>query len=260
MIDKNDAEPGTPDPAAESAAPAVESSPGDAVDDKAPPLDLEAEIAVLEDRITELEAEAEAERDRALRARADADNTAKRAGRERADAVKYGASALARDLLEIVDNLERALASMPADGETKVEDVRTLREGVELTLQELIAKFRRHDIQRIAPATGDGFDPNHHQAVAQVERDDVAGGAVVDLLQPGYRHHDRLLRAAVVTTNRKDAKNTKEAEEAEETSAAGAPPAPDDADAQSSSPGKSPAKSPASGSTDSAPDDSQSDV
>ena len=203
MTDQNDAKPTATDalPDSDVAAEPEADTPPDPAADLAPP----SEAADLEARVVALEAEVAAERDQALRARAEAENTLKRSARERAEAVRYGASGLARDLLEIVDNLERALASMPEDGTAKAEDVAALREGVALTLQELNAKFRRHDIQRVAPAPGDPFDPNYHQAVTQIARPDLPGGAVAELLQAGYRHHDRLLRAAVVATTPKEA-------------------------------------------------------
>lgn len=207
MTDQDDAKPtatDTPPDSDATAEPPAEGAP-EQDSEGAPPPETEAETADLEARIAALEEEVAAERDRALRARADAENTSKRAARERTEAVKYGASGLARDLLEIVDNLERALASIPEDRAAKAKDVGTLREGVKLTLQELNAKFRRHDIQRIAPAAGDPFDPNYHQAVTQLARPDLPGGAVAELLQTGYRHHDRLLRAAVVATALKEA-------------------------------------------------------
>lgn len=204
MTDQNDAKPTATDTQPESDVPAESTAdaPPDPAAEEAPP---PSETADLEATVAALEAEVTAERDRSLRARAEAENTLKRSARERAEAVRYGASGLARDLLEIVDNLERALASMPENGAAKAEDVAALREGVALTLQELNAKFRRHDIQRIAPAPGEPFDPNYHQAVTQIARPDLPGGAVAELLQPGYRHHDRLLRAAVVATTPKEA-------------------------------------------------------
>ena len=207
LTDQDDAKPtatDTPPDSDVTAEPPAEGAP-EQDSEGAPPPEPESETADLDARIAALEKEVAAERDRALRARADAENTSKRSARERAEAVKYGASGLARDLLEIVDNLERALASIPEDRSAKAKDVGTLREGVKLTLQELNAKFRRHDIQRIAPAPGDPFDPNYHQAVTQLARPDLPGGVVAELLQPGYRHHDRLLRAAVVATVLKEA-------------------------------------------------------
>ena len=224
MTDQNDAKPTATDALPESDVTAEPESdvPPDPAADEAPP----AETEDFEARVAALEAEVAAERDQALRARADAENTLKRSARERAEAVRYGASGLARDLLEIVDNLERALASMPEDGAAKAEDVAALREGVALTLQELNAKFRRHDIQRIAPAPGDPFDPNYHQAVTQIARPDLPGGSVAELLQAGYRHHDRLLRAAVVATTPKEAGAAAPEEEATSNGVADAAPDP----------------------------------
>ncbi len=224
MTDQNDAK-----PTATDALPESDVTTEPEADASADPMADEAladETVDLEARVAALEAEVAAERDQALRARADAENTLKRTARERAEAVRYGASGLARDLLEIVDNLERALASMPEDGAAKAEDVAALREGVALTLQELNAKFRRHDIQRIAPAPGEPFDPNYHQAVTQIARPDLPGGSVAELLQAGYRHHDRLLRAAVVATTPKEAGETVP-EEAVSNGAAEATPGPD---------------------------------
>lgn len=205
MTEKNEAMPEAADSLPESdvaPVPPSDDPPAAEAGAEAAP-EPQATIDRLEARVAELEEQVTAGQDRALRARAEAENTTKRAARERADALKYGASNLARDLLEIVDNLERALASIPPAAEAKVEDVATLREGVKLTLQELYAKFRRHDIQRIAPPAGEPFDPTLHQAVTQIERPDLPGGSVAELLQAGYRHHDRLLRAAVVATTPK---------------------------------------------------------
>ncbi len=205
MTEKNEAKPEAADNLPETdvvPAPSSDDPPPPEAGEKAAP-EPEATIERLEARVAELEEQMAAEQDRALRARAEAENTTKRAARERADALKYGASNLARDLLEVVDNLERALTSIPPDADAKIEDVATLREGVQLTLQELNAKFRRHDIQRIAPLAGEPFDPTLHQAVTQIERPDLPGGSVAELLQAGYRHHDRLLRAAVVATTPK---------------------------------------------------------
>ncbi len=228
MTDPHDAQSagkdGPPEPGAPGKPPPVD-APAAEAEPQSGPADASLRIAALE-------AELAAERDRMLRARADAENTRKRSDRERAEALRYGASDLARDMLDIVDNLERALASMPADGAEKAEDVATLREGVTLTLQELNAKFVRHAIERIRPDPGDPFDPNRHQAVTQVPRPGLPGGVVAEVLQAGYRHHDRLLRAAVVATTPKDVG----AAPAEEGAPGGEPPVPP-ADASASEAG-----------------------
>ncbi len=214
MTDQHDAEstsadipPDIPAPVQAPATDAPESSPPDAPPVAGAPAEAAESAPGTDDpeaRIAALESELAVERDRALRAMADAENTLKRSARECAEARKYGAAGLARDVLEVVDNLERALASMPEGAAAGADDVATLREGVALTLQELNAKFLRHEIHRIAPAPGDPFDPNRHQAVTQIPRPGLPGGVVADVLQAGYRHHDRLLRAAVVATTPKD--------------------------------------------------------
>lgn len=149
-------------------------------------------------RIEELEsllAQADEEKDRVLRAYADADNDRKRALREREDAARYGAAGLARSLLGAVDSLERALAAAPAE---ETREAKALREGVELTLQELLAALRGNGVERVEPGPGDAFDPDRHQAVQRIERDDLPDGTVAELLQSGYVLRDRLLRAAAV--------------------------------------------------------------
>lgn len=147
------------------------------------------------EELEELLAQAAEEKDRVLRAYADADNDRKRAVREREDAVRYGAAGLARSLLGAVDSLERALAAAPAQ---ESGPAKALQEGVALTLQEVLAALRGNGVERVAPEAGDAFNPDLHQAVQRVERDDMPAGAVAELLQPGYMLRDRLLRAASV--------------------------------------------------------------
>lgn len=179
--------PGPEDPPA-AAGPARPAEAAGAVD--APP-DSAGRVEELE----ALLAKAAEDKDRVLRAYADADNDRKRAVREREDAVRYGAAGLARSLLGAVDSLERALAAAPAKGSGPAQ---ALREGVALTLQEVLAALQGNGVERVAPEAGDAFNPDRHQAVQRVERDDLPDGAVAELLQPGYVLRDRLLRAASV--------------------------------------------------------------
>ena len=139
-------------------------------------------------RIAELEVEAQTLRDERLRALAEVENMRRRSERERREASRYGATALARDLLGIADNLRRALATGAADG---------LLEGVEMVERELGAAFARHNIARIE-AEGERFDHNRHQAMFEVETADAEAGTVVQVVQEGYLLHDRLLRPAMV--------------------------------------------------------------
>jgi molecular chaperone GrpE len=147
-------------------------------------------------RVAALEAELAEHKDRLLRALAEAENTRRRTQRERDDAAKYAISGFARDLLSAADNLRRALDSLP---EAEAGDARTrsLLAGVAATERELLSVFERHGIRRIDPQ-GEPFDHNLHQAIFEVERADRPPGSIVEVLQPGYVLHDRLLRPAMV--------------------------------------------------------------
>src|SRR5262245_11254661 len=153
-----------------------------------------------DDRLAALQAELEAAREelrqaneRALRERADAENVKKRAAREQAEAVRYGTERLVRDLLPIVDNLERAVQAAQGGGNGA-----PLVEGVTLVLKGLLDVLARHGVSRVE-AEGTRFDPAHHEAVAHVESEQHEPNAVMQEHQPGYRLHDRLLRPALVT-------------------------------------------------------------
>ena len=154
------------------------------------------EAPSLEERLAVAEAEAADAKDKLLRALAETENVRRRAQREREDAAKYGASNFAKDLINVADNLRRALASVPP-GQVKDELTRTLLQGVDATERELLAAFERHGIRRIDPM-GERFDHNFHQAIMEVENSGQPGGTVVQVLQPGYAMHDRLLRPAMV--------------------------------------------------------------
>jgi molecular chaperone GrpE len=180
-------------------------------EEAAPPADNMAannnfDEAVLpaEERVAALEAELAEQKDRLLRALAETENTRRRAQREREDATKYAMSGFAKDLLSSADNLRRALDSLP---EEKVRDelTRNLLAGVAATERELLAIFERHGIRRIDPR-GERFDHNFHQAIYEVERTDEPAGTIVEVLQPGYLLHDRLLRPAMVGVAKQAAK------------------------------------------------------
>lgn len=140
------------------------------------------EVATLRREIADL-------RDRSVRTLADFDNYRKRSERERRDAVRYAAAAPLGDLLEVVDNLGRALAAGGTADDLKL--------GVEMTLRQLEDVLRRHGVESV-PASGERFDPAHHEAVSRLEDPDVEAPTVVEELQRGYRLHDRLLRPARV--------------------------------------------------------------
>jgi len=158
----------------------------------------EADVAPLtpEERVAALETELAEAQDRLLRALAETENTRRRAQRERADAEKYGFSRFATDLLSVADNLRRALDSLP-EAEAKDDRTRSLLAGVAATERELLAAFERHGMRRIDPM-GEKFDHNFHQAVFEAENTGRPAGTIVEVLQPGYVLHDRLLRPAMV--------------------------------------------------------------
>lgn len=152
--------------------------------------------ATLEERLAAAEADAADAKDRALRALAETENVRRRAQREREDAGKYAAANFAKDLLNVADNLRRALDSLP-DGQASDELTRNLLMGVAATERELLAAFERHGIRRIDPK-GERFDHNFHQAIFEAENTGKPAGTVVQVLQPGYLMHERLLRPAMV--------------------------------------------------------------
>jgi molecular chaperone GrpE len=149
-----------------------------------------------EERVAALEAELADTKDRLLRALAETENTRRRAQREREDTRQYAISNFARDLLSSVDNLRRALESVP-EGEIADPRTRSLLDGVAATELELLAALERHGVKRIDPK-GERFDHNFHQAIFEAERPGAAPGTVIEVLQPGYVLHDRLLRPAMV--------------------------------------------------------------
>jgi len=160
------------------------------------PLESEAAEPSPETRVTELEAELAEYKDRLLRALAETENVRRRAQREREDTSKYAVAGFAKDLLSAADNLRRALESLP-EAEAKDERTRSLLAGIAATERELLGVFERHGIKRIDPK-GERFDHNLHQAIFEAERPDQPSGSVVEVLQPGYVLHDRLLRPAMV--------------------------------------------------------------
>ena len=149
-----------------------------------------------EEQAAALEAELAETKDRLLRALAETENVRRRAEREREDMRKYAVSGFAKDLLSAADNLRRALDSL-SPSEVRSDKVRGLLDGVAATERELLAVLDRHGIRRIDPK-GERFDHNFHQAIFETETADAPPGTVVEVLQPGYVLHDRLLRPAMV--------------------------------------------------------------
>jgi molecular chaperone GrpE len=173
-----------------------EKEPLEPANDTGDESEAEAAPTTPEERIATLEAELGEEHDRLLRALAEAENTRRRAQRERVDAEKYSVGRFAEGLLSVADNLRRALDSLP-EAEAKDDRTKSLLAGVAATERELLAAFERHGLKRI-DAMGEKFDHNLHQAVFEAENTGRPAGTVVEVLQPGYLLHDRLLRPAMV--------------------------------------------------------------
>ena len=151
-------------------------------------------------RITELEAEIEAMKDKALRAMAEADNVKKRAEREVVAAKIYGVERFAVDMLSVSDNLGRALMGLDDKARDDMgPNAKSFFDGIELTEKELMAVFARHGIKAV-PGVGAKFDPNLHQAVAQIPSSE-AKGDVANVMQTGFTLGDRTLRAAMVAVS-----------------------------------------------------------
>ncbi len=142
-----------------------------------------------------LRAERDDYKDRFMRALADAENARKRADKDRREAQAYGGSRIARDLLPVYDNLNRALAAAKED-ESGASTA--LVEGVELTLKELLKVFDRHGVTRIAPEVGDRFDPKEHEAMFEAPVPGTKAGEIIQVSAEGFLLYDRLLRPAQV--------------------------------------------------------------
>jgi len=159
-----------------------------------------------EGSIEALKKEAVEMRDKVLRTLAEMENLRKRTSREVADARTYGITGFARDVLEIADNLQRALDAVPAEAKAAAEPgLKALMEGVELTERALLSALEKHGVKRLDPSGG-RFDPNFHQAMYEVPDPSVPAGTVVQVVQAGYTIGDRVLRPALVAVSKGGAK------------------------------------------------------
>jgi molecular chaperone GrpE len=156
------------------------------------------EMAEIDDEaleLDELRAERDLLKDRFVRALADAENARKRSDKDRREAENYGGTKLARDVLSVYDNMNRALAAA-TDEQRAVAG--PLMEGIDLTMRELLNVFKKHGIEVIAPAVGDRFDPQHHQAMFEAPVPGTKAGDIIQVAAEGFMLHDRLLRPAQV--------------------------------------------------------------
>jgi len=153
-----------------------------------------------EDKTAALEAEVAKLKDAYIRAHAEMENVRKRSAAEIENRTRFALQAFAKDILPVADNLQRALSAVPQDGVAD-DTVKNLVVGLEMTEKGLQDVLDRYNI-RAVPGVGAPFDPHLHQAVQEVEDASVPSGTVVQVFQPGYVLHDRLLRAAMVVVSR----------------------------------------------------------
>jgi len=143
-------------------------------------------------------------KDRLLRALAEVENTRRRAERDRLDASQYAVTRFARDMLTIADNFGRALAACPKPLlEAADPQLKAVIDGVEVTERQLLSTLENYGVKVIDTSDGK-FDPNLHQAIAEVPAEGKPPGSIVNVVQTGYRIGDRLLRPAMVTVARKE--------------------------------------------------------
>src|SRR5437667_3887603 len=151
-----------------------------------------------EGSVEALTKEAADARDKMLRTLAEMENLRKRTAREVADARTYGITGFARDVLDIADNLQRALDAVPAEARANADPgLKALIEGVELTERSLLNALEKNGVKKFDPAGGK-FDPNFQQAMFEVPDPSVPAGTVVQVMQSGYMIGERVLRPALV--------------------------------------------------------------
>ena len=144
-------------------------------------------------------------KDQRLRAAAELENFRKRAEKDQADALKYGVSNFAKEIINIKDNIERAQSSISEDVRSN-DAVKSVVEGLDLIAQSAVSTFEKIGIKKI-DSINEKFDHNLHQAMMEIENDEVEPGTIVQELISGYTLHDRLLRPAMVGVSKKTQQN-----------------------------------------------------
>ena len=169
---------------------------------------VEADIAEEENEESEeerLQEEVRTLKEDKIRVLAEMENLRKRFDREKIDSIKYGSVNFARDILSPGDNLERALSAINQE-EDHPQSIKNLIEGLKMVQKEFSSALEKNGISKIN-SMNEKFDPNLHQAMMEVERDDLDEGIVVQEIQTGYMMHDRLLRPARVGVSKKPKQN-----------------------------------------------------
>ncbi len=165
-----------------------------------------AEEETIENEEEKLQEEIRSLKEDKIRVLAEMENLRKRFDREKIDSIKYGSVNFARDILSPGDNLERALSAINQE-EDHPQSIKNLIEGLKMVQKELSSALEKNGISKII-SMNEKFDPNLHQAMMEVERDDIDEGIIVQEIQTGYIMHDRLLRPAMVGVSKKPQQNT----------------------------------------------------
>jgi len=160
--------------------------------------DVEKELADAQKELADL-------RDKMLRAAAENENFKKRVERERLASLKYAGETIFREILPVVDNLERAIDQGVIEGADAEKNLVALLEGVQLTLKSVITTLAKFEVKPIE-SVGKPFDPKHQEALTMAESESVPANHVVTEFEKGYNYKDKLLRAAkvVVSSGKKD--------------------------------------------------------
>ena len=161
----------------------------------------------IEKKIEKLEKELEIAKEEKLRLLAEMENLRKRFEKEKTESIKYGSSNLARDILTPCDNLVRALHTIKEE-EKENKNSQNLIDGLEMIYQEILSILKKHGIEKIT-ALNKKFNHDYHQAMLEIDTDDIESGVVVKELQAGYTMHGRLLRPAMVGVSKKKEEKNK---------------------------------------------------
>ena len=149
------------------------------------------------DPVAAMQAENDELKDQVLRLAAEMENLRRRTARDVADARAYSVANFARDMLQVSDNLNRALQAIPDGAREKDAGLNALAEGVEMTERAMMAALERNGVKKIEPE-GQKFDPNFHQAMFEIPNTEVPNNTVQQVVQAGYVIGDRVLRPAMV--------------------------------------------------------------
>lgn len=161
----------------------------DEIVNDAEPTDSTSELEAAQAEITKL-------KDAFLRAKAEEDNVRRRAEKEVANSRKFAVEGFAKEMVNVFDSLKLAVAVEVADDAD--DAIKSIHEGVGITLKQLQSGFAKYALTEIAPEVGDKLDPNLHQAMTMIESEDVESGCVINVIQVGFQLHDRLLRPAMI--------------------------------------------------------------